>query len=186
MTVTLVVMGVSGVGKTSVADELVTATGWPFAEGDDFHPQANRDKMAAGHPLDDDDRWPWLRRIADWIGEHEAAGESAVVTCSALRRAYRDLLRDGHPSVRFVHLIAPATLISERITARRGHYMPPSLLQSQLATLEPLRDDEPGVDVDTSSDPAAVARAALDQLGLPVGSPSGVAGADAGVDRAQP
>ena len=165
---TLVVMGVSGVGKTSVAAELVEATGWVFAEGDDFHPQANRDKMAAGHALDDDDRWPWLRRLADWIGEREAAGQGAVVTCSALKRAYRELLRDGHPSVRFVHLTASDELVAERIGARQGHYMPPSLLESQLRTLEPLQPEEPGVAVDTSGDQAAVARAALDALGLDV------------------
>ncbi len=165
---TLVVMGVSGVGKSSVAAELVDATGWVFAEGDEFHTQANRDKMAAGHPLDDDDRWPWLRRLADWIGEQEAAGQGAVVTCSALKRAYRDLLCDGHPSVRFVHLTASDELVAERISARKGHYMPPTLLESQLRTLEPLQPDEPGVAVDTTGDQASVARSALDALGLDV------------------
>jgi gluconokinase len=162
----LVVMGVSGVGKTSVATALVAATGWVFAEGDDFHPQANRDKMAAGRPLDDEDRWPWLRRLAGWIGERAAAGQGCVVTCSALKRAYRDLLREGNPSLRFVHLTAPAELIAERISAREGHYMPASLLRSQLEALQPLRPDEPGVSVETTGDPAAVARAALDALGL--------------------
>ena len=166
MTDTVVVMGVSGVGKTSVAAELAEATGWTLAEGDDFHTQVNRDKMAAGRPLDDEDRWPWLRRVADWIGEREAAGESAVITCSALRRSYRDLLRAGHPSVRFVHLLAPASLIEDRIGARTGHYMPAALLESQLRTLEPLADDEPGVAVDTAADPRSVARNALDQLGI--------------------
>ncbi|MCO1658732.1 gluconokinase [Pseudonocardia humida] len=165
---TLVVMGVSGVGKSSVAAELVAATGWVFAEGDEFHTQANRDKMAAGHPLDDDDRWPWLRALAEWIGEWEAAGRGAVVTCSALKRAYRDLLCDGHPSVRFVHLTASDELIAERIGARKDHYMPPSLLESQLRTLEPLGADEPGVAVDTSGDQAAVARSALEALDLDV------------------
>lgn len=158
---TLVVMGVSGVGKTSVAEELVARTGCVFAEGDDFHPEANRQKMAAGHPLDDEDRWPWLAAVAAWIGEQEAAGRSSVVTCSALRRVYRDVLRDGHPSVRFVHLLAATEVIEERITARRGHYMPASLLGSQLATLEPLDADEPGVGVDTSGDASAVAERAL-------------------------
>jgi gluconokinase len=122
MTRTLVVMGVSGVGKTSVAAELVRRTRWAFVEGDDLHPEENRAKMAAGTPLDDDDRWPWLRRIAAWIGEQEAAGRDAVLTCSALKRSYRDLLRDGHPSVRFVHLLAPPELIKNRVDARRGHY----------------------------------------------------------------
>jgi gluconokinase len=150
---TLVVMGVSGVGKSSVAAELVDATGWVFAEGDDFHTQANRDKMAAGHPLDDDDRWPWLRRIADWIGEQEAAGRDAVVTCSALKRSYRDLLRDGHPSVRFVHLLAPPALLQTRVDNRRGHFMPPAL-----------GTDEPGYGVDTDRSPAEVADDVLARL----------------------
>jgi gluconokinase len=157
MTRTLVVMGVSGVGKSSVAAELVERTGWAFVEGDDLHPEANRAKMSAGIPLDDDDRWPWLHRVAAWIGQQEAAGRNGVVTCSALKRSYRDVLRDGHPSVWFVHLIAPAALIKSRLDARRGHYMPPSLLGSQLATLEPLGADEPGAGVDATASPAAVA-----------------------------
>lgn len=167
MTLTIVVMGVSGVGKTSVAAEIVARTGWVFQEGDDLHPDRNRAKMAAGHALDDDDRWPWLRRIAGWIGEQEAAGQGAVVTCSALRRAYRDLLADGHPSVRFVHLVAPAPLIGQRVAARRGHYMPPSLLASQLAALQPLQPDEPGTELNTEAGPSSAAEAALAQLGWP-------------------
>jgi gluconokinase len=165
MTVTLVVMGVSGVGKSSVAAELVRRTGWEFVEGDDLHPESNRAKMASGIPLDDDDRWPWLRRVAAWIGEQETAGRSAVVTCSALKRSYRDLLLDGHPSVQFVHLLAPPELIASRVTARTNHYMPPSLLDSQLAILEPLLPDEPGIRVDTTGDAATVAERALEQLG---------------------
>jgi gluconokinase len=175
MTCTLVVMGVSGVGKTSVAAELVERTGWAFVEGDDLHPEANRAKMTAGIALDDDDRWPWLRRVAAWIGEQEQAGHGAVVTCSALKRSYRDLLRDGHPSVRFVHLLAPPELIKSRVDARRGHYMPPSLLASQLATLEPLDADEPGIGVDTSGEPAEVAERALHALGGETATP-GTAG----------
>lgn len=162
--VTLVVMGVSGVGKTSVAAELVARIGAVFVEGDDLHPEPNRAKMAAGTPLDDEDRWPWLALVAAWIGEQEAAGRDGVVTCSALKRAYRDLLRDGHPSVHFVHLVAPPELVAERLGERRGHYMPPSLLRSQLATLEALAADEPGVEVETTGDPAAVAAAALQLL----------------------
>jgi gluconokinase len=122
--------------------------------------------MAAGHPLDDADRLPWLRRVADWIGEREDAGEGAVVTCSALKRSYRDLLREGHPSVRFVHPVAPDAVIAERIGARKGHYMPPALLESQLRLLEPLQDDEPGASVDALDAPAAVAAAALRELGI--------------------
>jgi gluconokinase len=164
MTRTLVVMGVSGVGKTSVAAELVERTGWAFVEGDDLHTDANRAKMAAGTPLDDDDRWPWLRRIAAWIGEQEAAGRDAVLTCSALKRSYRDVLRDGHPSVRFVHLLAPPELIKNRVDARRGHYMPPSLLASQLDTLEPLAPEEPGFVVETTHSPVDVADQVLQRL----------------------
>jgi gluconokinase len=160
----LVVMGVSGVGKTSVAHALVARTGWTFQEGDDLHPDENRAKMAAGHPLVDDDRWPWLRRIADWIGAEEAAGNGAVVTCSALKRSYRDLLRAGHPSVRFVHLLADEDVLTSRVTHRQGHFMPPSLLRSQLDTLEPLGPDEPGVGVDTRGDPDTVADRALAAL----------------------
>jgi gluconokinase len=172
-TVTLVLMGVSGVGKTSVSVALIARTGWRFVEGDDLHPEANRAKMAAGQPLDDDDRWPWLRRVAAWIGEQEAAGRDAIVTCSALKRSYRDLLREGHPSVRFVHLLAPPGLIVERVTARRGHYMPPSLLESQLAILQPLQPDEPGVGVETTGDPASVAEAALRALDIDVTATTG-------------
>jgi gluconokinase len=161
---TVVVMGVSGSGKTTVAHELVHRLGWDFAEGDDFHPEANVEKMRAGHPLDDDDRWPWLRRLAEWIGEHEAAGEDAVVTCSALKRSYRDLLRDGHPSVWFAHVTADAELIRSRVQQRTGHYMPASLLDSQLGTLEPLADDEPGVRVPGEGAAAEVTDALLAQL----------------------
>jgi gluconokinase len=164
MTRTLVMMGVSGVGKTSVAEEIVARTGWAFVEGDDLHPEANRAKMTAGTPLDDDDRWPWLRRIATWIGEQEAAGRDAVLTCSALKRSYRELLSDGHPSVWFVHLLAPRELIQNRVDNRRGHYMPPSLLGSQLATLEPLDPEEPGFGVDTDRSPAEVAEDVLARI----------------------
>jgi gluconokinase len=166
MTLTLVVMGVSGVGKSSVATELVAGTGWAFIEGDDLHPESNRAKMAAGRPLDDEDRWPWLHRIAAWIGEQEAAGRSAVLTCSALKRSYRDLLRDGHPSVRFVHLHAPRSVVQDRIDDRRDHYMPPSLLQSQIDTLELLGADEPGAVVDATGSPAEIAANALQALGV--------------------
>lgn len=167
-TVTLVVMGVSGVGKSSVAAQLVAATGWAFVEGDHLHPERNRTAMAAGRPLADEDRWPWLRALAAWIGEQESGGRSAVLTCSALRRTYRDVLRDGHASVRFVHLLAPAATVAARLNARSGHYMPPSLLDSQLVTLEPLQEDEPGIVVDTAADPGVVARRALSLLSLPV------------------
>jgi gluconokinase len=124
--------------------ELAKRLGWPTAEGDLFHSKENVARMAAGHALTDEDRWPWLRAIAAWIGDRESAGENCLVSCSALRRAYRDLLRDGHPSVAFVCLTASADVLAARIEGRHGYYMPVALLHSQLATLEPLAADEPG------------------------------------------
>jgi gluconokinase len=144
-TITVVIMGVAGTGKTTVMRALADRLGWPTAESDDFHPPSNVAKMAAGHPLDDSDRWPWLASIAAWIGEREEAGECAIVTCSALRRAYRDVLRRDHPSVRFVHLVAAPAVLAERMAHRSGHYMPVSLLSSQLETLEGLQPNEPGI-----------------------------------------
>jgi gluconokinase len=161
---TIVVMGVSGSGKSTVAAGLVDRLGWDFAEGDDFHPRGNVEKMRNGQPLDDDDRWPWLRTLAAWIGEHEEAGKSVVVTCSALKRSYRDLLRDGHPSVWFAHVTADGDLIRERVERRTGHYMPPSLLDSQLATLQPLQDDEPGASISGAGRPDEVVDALLNAL----------------------
>jgi len=164
--VLVVVMGVSGSGKTTVAKGVAVSMGWLFAEGDAFHPEANVDKMHVGTPLTDEDRWPWLRLIGDWMDEQEQAGRSAVVTCSALRRVYRDLLREHRPAVRFLHVTVPTDTIADRLEHRAGHYMPPSLLPSQLATLEPLEDDEPGVTVPGGgSEPEVLARA-LAALGL--------------------
>src|SRR3954466_6374764 len=108
-------MGVSGSGKTTVATGVAQRLGWVFAEGDDFHPAANVEKMRAGQPLTDADRLPWLRALADWIGAREAAGDNAVLTCSALKRAYREVLADRHPSVRFVHITASAETIRRRL-----------------------------------------------------------------------
>jgi gluconokinase len=163
-TTTVVVMGVSGTGKTTVAEHLVQRLGWPFAEGDTFHPEANVAKMRDGIPLVDEDRWPWLQSLADWIGAREAAGENAVVTCSALKRSYRELLRDGHPSVWFAHVATAPDELRERVTRRAGHYMPPSLLDSQLATLEPLEPDEPGLTITGEGRPDDVAEQVLEAL----------------------
>ncbi len=160
-TTTVVLMGVSGVGKSSVAAELVAATGWVFLEGDELHSGQNRARMTAGKPLDDSRRAPWLRAITEWVGEREAAGENAVLTCSALRHRYRDTLRAGHPSVWFVHLTAPADEIERRMRARTGHFVPATLLASQLATIEPLEPAEPGVTVRASGEPRQVAAAVL-------------------------
>jgi gluconokinase len=162
----LVVMGVSGSGKTTVAQLLADRLGRPFAEADDFHPEANVAKMAAGTPLDDEDRWPWLRTMRDWLSEQAAAGHSTVITCSALKVAYRDVLREAQGRVRFVHLSAPTEVIGDRMEHRSGHFMPPSLLPSQLSTLEPLTSDEDGVTVDVDATPAQVAEATLVALGL--------------------
>jgi gluconokinase len=151
-TTTVVVMGVSGSGKTTVAQALAHQLGWEFAEGDEFHPEANVRKMREGHALDDEDRWPWLRTLADWVGDHERQGRDAVLTCSALKRSYRDLLRDGHPSVWFAHVSAPADVLLDRLVRRTGHYMPASLLESQLATIQDLEPDEPGVTVEATRD----------------------------------
>jgi gluconokinase len=112
--------------------------------------------MRAGVPLDDHDREPWLRGLAGWIAEREQAGTSCVLTCSALKRSYRELLRKGNDSVFFVHVAVPEQVLVERVTSRTGHYMPPSLLTSQLATLEPLRDDEPGITVGGTGEPGQV------------------------------
>jgi gluconokinase len=162
--VSLVVMGVTGSGKTTIATEVARRMGWDFTEGDDHHPAANVAKMAAGHPLDDDDRLPWLRELAAWIGAHEAEGRSCVLTCSALKRSYRDLLRDGHPSVWFAHVAGPQELITARVTQRQGHYMPPSLVPSQFATLEPLGPDEPGRIIPAAGTPEQIVDELLAEL----------------------
>lgn len=162
----LIVMGVSGSGKTTLGEGIAEAMGWLYAEGDDFHSQANVSKMASGVPLTDEDRWPWLRAIGTWIDEHERDGRSAVVTCSALKRTYRDLLREGRDHVRFVYLDVLQEVLEERLAKRTGHYMPPSLLPSQLSALEPLQDDEDGVVVHAHQTPEASLAEALDLLGL--------------------
>jgi gluconokinase len=159
----LVVMGVAGSGKTTVAALLAGRLGSAFAEGDEFHSAANVAKMAAGTPLTDEDRWPWLAGIRDWLAERAQAGEGAVVPCSALKRVYRDRLREAGP-VRFVHLTGTPALLAGRIQGRAGHFMPPELLTSQLATLEPLADDEPGLTVDVAERPAQIVDEILRRL----------------------
>jgi gluconokinase len=162
----LVVMGVSGCGKTTLGEELAEALGWPFCEGDRLHPQANIDKMSAGAPLEDSDRWPWLEALAGWIAEREAAGESSVLACSSLKRAYRDVLRRGASRVRFVHQHGSRAVLEERLGARKGHFFPAKLLDSQFAALEELQPDEDGVVVDLTLDPEAQVASALGKLGL--------------------
>lgn len=148
----LVVMGVAGCGKTSIARALSQRLGWEFAEADDFHPLANIAKMSAGIPLTDEDRWPWLASIAAWTKRQDDAGTSTVVTCSALRRAYRDIIRSVPGRTVFIHLDGSPSLIRARMEARPGHFMPASLLPSQFATLEPLQADEDGFAVPIDAD----------------------------------
>jgi carbohydrate kinase (thermoresistant glucokinase family) len=144
----LVAMGVSGSGKTTLGKALAERLGWDFQEGDDLHPAANVEKMRSGQPLNDADRAPWLARIAAWIDEHLTAGRNGVITCSALKRAYRDQLGKGRPDVIFVFMDLDQAAIAERLKHRRGHYWPPSLLASQFADLQPPQPDEHVIDVD--------------------------------------
>ncbi len=133
----LVVMGVSGSGKSTIADRLAARLGWRCEDGDKFHPASNVAKMSAGHPLTDEDRWPWLQAIADEIDRVCKAGQRAVIACSALKHAYRDILVHGRNDVRIVFLDGTYDLIAGRLAARKGHFMPPGLLTSQFRTLEP-------------------------------------------------
>lgn len=149
--VVLVVMGVSGSGKSTVAGMLAGRLGWDLEEGDDLHPASNVAKMAAGVPLTDEDRWPWLDKIAAWIQLHVASGTPGIVTCSALRRVYRDRLSGA--GVAFVHLDGTREVISRRLSNRLDHFMPQSLLGSQFATLESLEPDENGIVVQLGQGP---------------------------------
>jgi gluconokinase len=149
--VVLVVMGVSGAGKTTLGEMLAARLGWPFKEGDELHPPANVAKMKAGQPLNDADRAPWLQAIGAWIDRWIAAGQSGVITCSALKRAYRDTLDGGRPAVRFVFIDLDEATIAARLKDRRHAYWPASLLHSQFETLEPPAPDEPVIRVDGRS-----------------------------------
>jgi gluconokinase len=160
----LVLMGVSGCGKSTVAGVLAGRLGWDFGEGDDLHPPENVAKMAAGHPLTDEDRWPWLDRVAQWIREHTEAGRPGLITCSALKRSYRDVLRGDH--VVFVYLHGTREQIATRLSARHGHYMPPELLDSQFATLEPPGEDEHGLSIDIGPPADVLADEIMERLGL--------------------
>jgi carbohydrate kinase (thermoresistant glucokinase family) len=158
----LIVAGVSGSGKTTVGALLAGRLGWRFADADDFHPAANVAKMRAGIPLTDADRWPWLNAIAAWMDERIARGESAVVTCSALRRCYRDVLLGGRPEARLVFLRVDRWVLERRLAARHGHFFPQQLLDSQLAALEPAGPGENAVTVAVGpGDDAAATVAAI-------------------------
>ncbi|HET8604697.1 MAG TPA: gluconokinase [Marmoricola sp.] len=149
----IVVGGVSGSGKSTVGRQLANRLALPFADGDDFHSKANVDKMTAGIALTDEDRRPWLISIGEWLAEHEHGG---VVACSALKRAYRDLIRQGCPDLFLVQLTGDRELIAARQADRHSHFMPASLMDSQWAAFEPLQDDEAGVVVDVGAAPGKV------------------------------
>ncbi|MEE2855048.1 MAG: gluconokinase [Actinomycetota bacterium] len=149
----VVVMGVSGSGKSTVGAALARRLRVPFVDADTLHPPANIAKMTAGEPLDDDDRYPWLERVGDWLAAHRDGG---VASCSALKRAYRDQLRAHCPGVTFLHLSGSAELIGGRLAARTAHFMPAALLRSQLDTLEPLGPDEAGMILDIGPDVDAI------------------------------
>jgi gluconokinase len=155
-------MGVSGVGKSTVGTLLSQRLGVPFADADEFHPPANIAKMSAGRPLNDDDRWPWLDAIGAWMDEHAEAG--GVVTCSALKRAYRDRLLAHRPQVRLLFLHGPAELVMARQAAREGHFMPASLMASQYATLEPPAPEEKAIALLVEAPPETIVTAAIAAL----------------------
>lgn len=157
----VVVMGISGSGKSTVGAALARHLDVPFADADDLHPPRNIEKMSAGEPLTDEDRWPWLDVVGEWLAGHPDGG---VMSCSALRRAYRDRLRTWAPTVRFVHLDGEASLIADRQSARTDHFMPSSLLTSQQRALEALDPDEAGVRVDVAATVDAVVREVASDL----------------------
>jgi gluconokinase len=162
----LVVMGVSGSGKSTIADAIASQLGWRYEDGDRFHPPGNVAKMSAGHPLTDEDRWPWLKAIADEIDRVCAAGERAVIACSALKRAYRDILVHGRGDVRIVFLDGTETLIADRLAARKGHFMPPGLLASQFKTLERPQSNERPITVSIDAPVERIVDDIVSQLNL--------------------
>jgi gluconokinase len=154
-------MGVSGSGKSTVGAALARRLGMPFADADDFHPKANIAKMAAGKPLTDDDRYPWLDAVGQWLADHEGGG---VMSCSALKRRYRDRLRLHCPRIEFLHLTGSPELIARRQAARAGHFMPAALVKSQFDTLEPLAPDEHGIPLDVGQSVDSIVEAFLRYL----------------------
>jgi len=170
----LVIMGVSGSGKSTVAGILAGQLGWDLEEGDDLHSPENIEKMASGIPLTDEDRWPWLDTIASWIIEHTMAGIPGIITCSALKKVYRDRLREKN--VVFVHLSGSKEQIARRLTTRMDHYMPPTLLDSQIATLEPPGPEENTIVIDVGRTPAEEAAEIVRRLGLSPASGSSALG----------
>jgi gluconokinase len=171
----IVVMGVSGSGKTTIGKALAERLGFEFRDGDEFHPKANVEKMRAGIALNDDDRAPWLEAIAAWIDEQRAAGRHGVVACSALKRSYRAMLRGARPDVCLVYLKGGKELIGRRMAARQGHYMPASLLDSQFAALEEPGDDEGAIVVSIADEPAAIVEAIVEKMSSPLVEQASVA-----------
>lgn len=157
----IVVMGVSGSGKTTVGELLGRHLGLPYMDGDDLHPQANIDKMAAGIPLDDADRLPWLRLVGGWLADHPDGG---IIGCSALKRSYRDLIREASPDAAFIHVHGTRDVLHKRMSHRPGHFMPADLLASQLATLEPLGEDERGREFNIAYSPGELVAQTADWL----------------------
>jgi gluconokinase len=162
----LVVMGVSGSGKTTIATLLARKLGWTFRDADEFHPKANIAKMKSGAPLTDDDRWPWLRAIATFIDEERARGDHAILTCSALKRSYRDIIVGTRRDVRLVYLRGDKALIAARLKMRHGHFMPARLLQSQFDALEEPGADENPLTVTVEGTPEEIAGEVIARLGL--------------------
>jgi gluconokinase len=162
----LIVMGVSGSGKSTIGDALAKRLGWLYEDGDKFHPASNVAKMSAGQPLTDEDRWPWLRAIAGEIDRLSAAGQRSVIACSALRRVYRDILVHGRDDIRLVYLDGTQALIAERLSRRKGHFMPQRLLASQFNTLEPPTADERPVTVSIDAPVKRIVDDVLRQLDL--------------------
>lgn len=167
----VVLMGVTGAGKSTVGTLLAQRLGLSFRDADEFHPPANVAKMSRGTPLTDEDRWPWLDAIGAHLAAHRVGG--CVVTCSALKRIYRDRLRAAAPGLRFIHLQGDMALVAARQAARQGHFMPPSLVASQFATLEPPAPEEGVIALDVAAPPEAIVRRALAALGEPVPYPGG-------------
>ena len=162
----VVVMGVSGSGKTTIAERIAGALGWVFQEGDKLHPAANVAKMKAGHPLDDADRAPWLAIIAEWVEARLHTGQNAIITCSALKRAYRETIGNGKPGVQFVYLYADRATLDAHVNNRHHEYMPATLLDSQLATLEQPTPDEHVILVDVSGTVEHSVAEVIRQLGV--------------------
>lgn len=162
----VVLMGVSGCGKSTIGDELARLAGWPFRDADSFHPPANIEKMSRSIPLEDEDRWPWLDAIGTWIGERLAGGGPGIVSCSALKRAYRTRIGARRPGVRLVYLLGSQEMIAARLSARKDHFMPPGLLASQFAALEEPGPEEKALVVGIAMPPVFMARTIAEKLDM--------------------